>query len=178
MVEMLPGKHEVSIMLIYYNLYETTYGQPQTFSFVAEAGHVYEADGNWHGGDNQIWVTDKETGQVVAGMKPLPHEEVARLKGKSLFLSPLCAIADLDGKIMSDDFTMEAEMLPGKHEVTIKLVEPFMPPIWRFSFVAEAGHVYQVEAYWKTEGLRVVGNQMWIWIVDKETGEVVAGERP
>lgn len=179
MAEILPGKHTVTLYLTK-SCYQgpTNFGVPQTFSFLAEAGHVYKADGNWHGGDNQIWIIDKETGQVVAGMKPLPHEKVARLKGKSLLFIPQCTIVAVDDKIMSDDFTMEAEMLPGNHEVTIKLVEPFIPPIWRFSFVAEAGHVYQVEAYWKSEGLHVVGNQMWIWIVDKETGQVVAGEKP
>ncbi|MFH2012352.1 MAG: hypothetical protein ABIJ37_06615 [Pseudomonadota bacterium] len=179
-VEMLPGKHAVTLYLTY-SCYKgpTNYGVSQTFSFVAEAGHVYKADGNWHGGDNQIWIIDKKTGKVVAGMKPLPHEKVARLKGKRLFSIPLCAIAAVDGKIMSDDFTMEAEMLPGKHEVTIKLIEPFIPPIWRFSFVAEAGHVYQVDGYWKVEKYwHVVGNQIWIWIIDKETGQVVAGEKP
>ncbi len=176
-VQMLPGKHEVTIELIWHS-YDTHYGVSQTFYFVAEAGHVYKADGNWHGGDNQIWIIDKETGQVVAGMKPLPHEKVARLKCRGVFHPLRCAIAAVDGKIMSDDFTMEAEMLPGKHEVTIKLIEPhFGHPIWRFSFVAEAGHVYIVDGYWKVEGyLHVVDKQ--IWIIDKETGQVVAGEKP
>ena len=178
MVEILPGQHTVTLYLTK-SCYDgpRKFGVPQTFSFIAEAGHVYKADGNWNGGDNQIWIIDK-TGNFVAGMKPLPHEKVARLKGKRLFFLPLCAIAAVDGKIMSEDFTMEAEMFPGKHEVTIKLAEPFIPSIWRFSFIAEADHVYQVEAYWKTEGWHVVDNQMWIWIVDKETGQVVAGEKP
>jgi len=69
-VEILPGKHEVSIGLIYMGLNTLKFGQFQTFSFVAEAGHVYKADGNWNSGDNQIWIIDKESGQVVAGEKP------------------------------------------------------------------------------------------------------------
>ena len=72
-VEMRPGKHEVTMMLLYYLIFEmgrSRYGKPQTFSFVAEAGHIYKANRNWNGGDNQIWIIDKQTGKVVAGEKP------------------------------------------------------------------------------------------------------------
>lgn len=69
-IEVLPGKREVVVFLTAFGPGHTTSGIPQTFSFVAEAGHVYKVDGNWNRGDNQIWIIDEQTKEIVAGRKP------------------------------------------------------------------------------------------------------------
>ena len=68
--EMLPAKHEVVVYLEATSPKAGNTGKFQTFSFVAEAGHVYKVDGNWNFGNNEIWITDRTTGQIVAGKKP------------------------------------------------------------------------------------------------------------
>ncbi len=70
-VELLPGKHEVSVGLVYMPLTgQQVRGKAQKFNIVTEAGHVYIVDGNWNDGNNQIWIEDENTGKIIAGRKP------------------------------------------------------------------------------------------------------------
>lgn len=76
-IEIIPGNHEVIVFLraIAANTYapgtpSEYLGEPQTFSFIAKAGHVYKVDGNWNHRDNQIWIFDEQTREIVAGKKP------------------------------------------------------------------------------------------------------------
>jgi hypothetical protein len=73
------------------------------------------------------------------------------------------------------------EVLPGEHTLEVNLTpETFLPlgilasKMYRktISFMAEAGHVYIVRGKVEARGAR------WIWIEDKETNEVVGGEKP
>jgi len=70
-VEMLPGKHQVTV---YRDIGGPKGGSTdnfQRFSFVAEAGHRYKVDGNcWAWEKDAIWIIDKNTEQIVAGKKP------------------------------------------------------------------------------------------------------------
>lgn len=69
-IEVLPGKREVVVFLTIIGPGQIVSGIPQTFSFIAEAGHVYKVDGNWNRGDNQIWIINEQTKEIVAGRKP------------------------------------------------------------------------------------------------------------
>jgi hypothetical protein len=73
-IEVLPGEHQLICYLEhtenirYILLIEK--GLPQTLTFKAEAGHVYEVYGKWNSvDDTAIWIVDKQTGSVVAGNK-------------------------------------------------------------------------------------------------------------
>lgn len=69
-IELLPGSHEVVVYLMFSGGSTSASGIPQTFTFFAEAGHTYGVDGNWNTRDNQIWIFDEQTKEVVAGKKP------------------------------------------------------------------------------------------------------------
>jgi len=69
-VEVLPGKHEVSVFLVNRSTGLTFTGKPVNFSIITEAGHVYIVDGNWNSYDNQIWIEDENTRKIIAGEKP------------------------------------------------------------------------------------------------------------
>ncbi len=72
-IDLLPGKHEVIVLLV--NMPATqnqrwTYSRPQTFSFIAVAGHKYTVDGSWFSKEQPIWIVDEQTKEIVAGTKP------------------------------------------------------------------------------------------------------------
>ena len=69
-VEALPGEHTVEIRLNMYILWSTKHGKPQTMNITTEAGHIYRAYGKCNRGDNQIWIEDQKTKEVIAGNKP------------------------------------------------------------------------------------------------------------
>ncbi len=88
-IEMLPGKREVVVNLRITGPNETIYGIPQTFSFIAEAGHVYKVDGNWNRGNNQIWILDEQTKLIVAGSKPGAAAPIAQARTAPIGTDPV-----------------------------------------------------------------------------------------
>ncbi len=69
-IELIPGSHEIVAYLMFIGGGTSASGIPQTFTFIAEAGHTYKVDGNWNTRDNQIWIFDEQTKKIVAGEKP------------------------------------------------------------------------------------------------------------
>lgn len=71
-VDLLPGKHEVVVFLktTAHTNQRQTYRGPQTFSFIAAAGHIYTVDGSWFSDGHSMWIIDEQTKEVVAGRKP------------------------------------------------------------------------------------------------------------
>ena len=71
---------------------------------------------------------------------------------------------------------IHAEVLPGKHAITIRLDKVRSPMFYwanrTLILNAEAGHVYVVH------GKIIDEDNVFAWIVDKETGLVVSGEKP
>ena len=69
-----------------------------------------------------------------------------------------------------------AEVLPGEHTITIKLDKVRSPVFYwthrTLTINAEAGRTYIVN------GEIIDEDNVFVWIVDKETGNVVAGEKP
>lgn len=94
------------------------------------------------------------------------------------------AIPKVDGKGAEKARVSSAiEVLPGEHTIEVRLLpSPFEPggilgfKVYRkhLTFIAEAGHVYIVCGKREITG----GKRRWVWIVDKKTNEVVAGEKP
>ena len=91
-------------------------------------------------------------------------------------------IMEIDGEAVSEAFI---QVLPGLHRV--KLFYTYRPEFTfceelggcigeedydlEIAFTAEAGHEYRIPAEWR-------GGRNWVWVEDKTTGAVVAGERP
>ncbi len=70
-VEVLPGEHQVSVYLrkrSFGGIFLR--GKPVRFTLMAKPGHVYLVDGNWNWGNNQLWIEDTTTGEIVAGKRP------------------------------------------------------------------------------------------------------------
>jgi hypothetical protein len=73
-IEVLPGEHQLTCylehMVYRVRVVLIKKGSPQTLTFKAEAGHVYEVHGKWNSvDDTPIWIVEKQTGSVVAGDK-------------------------------------------------------------------------------------------------------------
>ena len=65
-VELIPGKHEISAYLTQtFSTGLTLSGKIKTFRINTKAGHTYIIDGKWNGGDNEIWIKDDDTGEII-----------------------------------------------------------------------------------------------------------------
>jgi hypothetical protein len=70
---------------------------------------------------------------------------------------------------------IHAEVLPGEHAITIRL-DKVRGPVFHWTYItltlnAKAGHRYIVD------GQMIDEDNVYAWIIDKETGLVVAGEK-
>jgi len=70
--EILPGEHTVKIQVQsgFGGIFSPQYVSNKTLSFLASAGHTYQADGVIKNGDPFAWIIDETTKEVVAGGKP------------------------------------------------------------------------------------------------------------
>lgn len=124
--------------------------------------------------------------QMYAGEKLSP-EELAIIEPMDAFLERTYIVA-VDGQELGKG---AAEVLPGRHTVStaaalflgyeITMFVPEEP----FTFDAQAGHTYQVMGHFFVEPAPIFAifsdseeTPPTIWIEDKESKEVVAGEKP
>ena len=124
--------------------------------------------------------------QMYVGEK-LPPEEVAIIEPMDAFLERTYIVA-VDGQELGEG---AAEVLPGRHTVSTAAalfmgsgITTFVPEE-PFTFDAQAGHTYQVMGYFFVAPGGILGllddseeTPPTIWIEDKESKEVVAGEKP
>lgn len=120
----------------------------------------------------------------------LPREQVATLKTQFkfyAFVTIYTRVVLIDGqsKYFQEGFYLygDVELLPGLHELEVVVVRsigsgyfPLSPsedygPRRSLSFSAEAGHVYKLHGNWNS-------GDSEMWVVDEETGRVVAGKQP
>lgn len=106
----------------------------------------------------------------------LPKAEIAVLKApRRQFPSVQLWIMNFDGRrtqLRGPDPSRTFEFLPGRHNLSFSLGggcsrrEPGY-----IEFDAKVGHTYELRA------TNVMG-RVWSWIVDNNTGEIVAGQKP
>lgn len=124
-----------------------------------------------------IVVTSCATVQTYEG-DPLPREEVAIIKSNYWgHLTGGIIVREIDGKDVGFN-PGDVHVLPGMHTVKIRVTHSYgyLGTIMAGGTVnlsAEAGHTYMVDGR-----IHRFGEYVWIWIVDEETGEVVAGMKP
>jgi hypothetical protein len=114
------------------------------------------------------------TTQMYQGPEQSP-ENVAMIKGHDHPISPVAVYA-VDG-VETGFNKISAVVLPGSHYLTIYLSQMKNPLITYHArgtviLNAQAGHVYQVR------GKIIDEDNVWIWIEDENTGQIVAGEKP
>ena len=107
----------------------------------------------------------------------LPPEKVALVQESFL---PFDLVTNASVRAVDDvwhDYTQKnAVVLPGEHAITIRLER--CNPLWcthaykSVTLNAEAGHIYIVN------GKIIAYDNYFAWIVDKETGLIVAGAKP
>lgn len=104
----------------------------------------------------------------------LPKAEIAVLKVKAPYREGLLVrlwVTNFDGRITkANQWTFE--FLPGRHNLSFSLgggCSSFAPGYIEFD--AKVGHTYELRA------TNVMG-RVWSWIVDNNTGEIVAGQKP
>ena len=108
----------------------------------------------------------------------LPLEEVAVIKSNYWGrLSGGIIVREVDGKDVGLN-PGDVLVLPGKHTVKIRVTHSlgYLGTIMASGTVtifAEAGHTYMVDGR-----IYQFGESVWVWIVDEETGQVVAGMKP
>lgn len=81
-----------------------------------------------------------------------------------------------------DDFkvrphTQSVAVLPGEHILIVSMSggeDLLLTQKVRFTFVTEPGHTYIVDGFLDWEN----GDQLKAWVIDDETGELVAGSKP
>lgn len=124
--------------------------------------------------------------QMYVGEK-LPPEEVAMIEPMDAFLERTYIVA-VDGQRLDEG---AAEVLPGRHTVSTAAVlflgngiTTYVPDE-PFTFDAQAGHTYQVMGHFFVEPAPIFAifsdseeTPPTIWIEDKKSKEVVAGEKP
>jgi hypothetical protein len=109
---------------------------------------------------------------------PLPQEKVAVIKSNYWgHLTGAIIVREIDGKDVGFN-PGDVHVLPGMHTVKIRVTHSlgYLGTIMASRTVnlsAEAGHTYMVDGR-----IYRFGESVWIWIVDEETGEVVAGMKP
>jgi len=110
--------------------------------------------------------------------EPLPTEEVAVIKSNYWrHVSGGIVVREIDGKDVGLN-PGEVHVLPGIHTVKIRVTHSlgYLGTIMASGTVtlsAEAGHTYMVDGR-----IYRFGEGVWVWIVDEETDEVVAGMKP
>lgn len=204
-VVVMPGMHTLKINVSTFSGYVAIahyahYSQgSKTITINARAGHVYLAHGVIKKGFTYVWVTDKNTGHIVAGEKyidvakssdkqqmetlldtsgsdiqendvpPLPMAEVALIE------PTVAGILEIDGKNID---TLQAHnkyiaVIPGTHEVGVDISKGLIKHKTSgkiiLSFYAQAGRTYDVHG-------KIREGKPWAWITDKENDEVVAGQ--
>jgi len=108
----------------------------------------------------------------------LPSEEVAIIKSNYWGrLTGGIVVREIDGKDVGFN-PGDVQVLPGMHTVKIRVTHSYgylgtTLASGTVTLNAEAGHAYKVDGI--TSGF---GRSIWVWIVDEETGEVVAGMKP
>lgn len=113
----------------------------------------------------------------IAVIKPTEHRVsyVTELVNESTKVK----VQEVDGEEISTD-TRRIEVLPGNHQlkcyleymenvIYVLLIKKGLPQTLKFT--AEAGHVYKVYGKWNSV------DDTPMWIVDEQTGAVVAGEK-
>jgi hypothetical protein len=114
------------------------------------------------------------TMQVYEGPKRASHEVAVITSNLLAGLFDTAYILQIDGKDLgaTDD---NVEVLPGKHTVKIGVSTGLGYQQYignkTISFEAIAGHTYQVNG-------KIRKGDTFAWIEDKNTGELVAGEKP
>ncbi len=116
----------------------------------------------------------KSWGRVQAYAGPsMPKKSVAIIKSNAFSLRHTAYIESVDGKSVQGCF--KAELLPGKHTVVIGVILTRVlggnQTSETVSFDARAGHVYHIRA--QKGKLKT-----FLWIENKRSKEVVAGQRP
>ena len=112
--------------------------------------------------------------QTYEGPK-LPPEKVAVIKSGSSDLFNSATVHAVDG--VESGFNMvNAVVLPGEHRIKIRPYKTAgIASYWAYRTVvlnAEAGHTYKVA------GKIIDEDSIWVWIEDKDTGQIVAGSKP
>jgi len=109
---------------------------------------------------------------------PLSPEGIAVIKSNYWgHLTGGIIVREIDGKDVGIN-PGDVHVLPGMHTVKIRVTHSlgYLGTIMASGTVnlsAEAGHTYMVDG--RIHGF---GEHVWIWIVDEETGQVVAGMKP
>jgi hypothetical protein len=122
-------------------------------------------------------VTSCATVKTYEG-ESLPSEEVAVIKSNYwCHLTGGIVVREVDGKDVGFN-PGDIHVLPGMHTVKIRVTHSHgylgtMMSSGTVNLYAEAGHTYMVDGR-----IYRLGERVWIWIVDEETGEVVAGMKP
>ena len=118
------------------------------------------------------------------------HQQGVVLKvpfGPGLLTKHVATIIEIDGKSVTFIWTKWAtiHILPGQHSVRVfylrfpdvalcgdgGCIANYTTGDLSIDFTAEAGHEYRIPAERRDE-------RNWIWVEDKTTGKVVAGEKP
>ena len=108
----------------------------------------------------------------------LPPEEIAVIKSSYWGdLVVTAVVREVDGKKMGLN-PGNVMVLPGKHVVKIRVSHSmgYLGTLSAYGTVilnAEAGHTYKVEG-------RIYGHgeELWVWIIDEENNQIVAGRKP
>lgn len=109
---------------------------------------------------------------------PLPQEKVAVIKSNYWgHLTGGIIVREVDGKKVGFN-PGDIHVLPGLHTVKIRVTHSYgyLGTIMASGTVtlnAEAGHTYMVDGR-----IYRFGENVWVWIVDEDTDEVVAGMKP
>lgn len=115
--------------------------------------------------------------QVYQGeIKPVEEVAVIRAGREGTMENRFMSV---DGKDMQDgkSVSSDVKVLPGKHTLgvinnyTPGLAEPTLNTVGFLHFIAEAGHVYDLESVGED-------GEAYFWLEDAETGEVVSEEKP
>jgi hypothetical protein len=179
---LVPGRYTVHYGTIESNLFGPS-SFSSTHTFTAEPGHTYKM---FHDSNHMLSIRDMETGDVVAGWKPLARDERVRLK-LSAYNTRLYLWKMVDGEAVAAKEARHrnhVDLSPGQYRVRYGAWKP-TPGVprrhARYSTQGErtdlvefkAGHTYALRKK-KTPGDD--GPTWTLWIEDAKTGEIVAGK--